>query len=130
MLGWIDAPQSVATLAQIVRHDSAAAVRSEAAWALGEIGGSQARQALQVALQSDTDAVVRSASAQALARGEAIQARATQSAVAAVAQPGLLAQIANLLAPPRSLILLASILLALAVLVMRPQELKQLKAGR
>lgn len=127
-LGWIAAPQSVSTLARIVRQDSAAAVRGEAAWALGEIGGSQARQALQAALQSDSDATVRSASAQALARGEAIQASAAPSAAAA--QPGLLAHLADLLAPPRSLILLASILLALAVLVMRPQELKPLKAGR
>ncbi len=127
-LGWIAAPQSVSTLARIVRQDSAAAVRGEAAWALGEIGGSQARQALQAALQSDSDATVRSASAQALARGEAIQASAAPPATAA--QPGLLAHLADLLAPPRSLILLASILLALAVLVMRPQELKPLKAGR
>ena len=129
-LGWIAAPQSVSTLAGIVRGDSAAAVRSEAAWALGEIGGAQARQALQVAQQSDSDATVRSASAQALARGEAIQARAAQSAVTAAGPSGLLAHLGDLLAPPRSLILLASMLLALAVLVMRPQALKPLKVGR
>ena len=121
VLGWIGAPQSVATLAQVVRSDRAAAVRSEAAWALGEIATTPARQALQVALQSDTDATVRSASAQALARSEVVQARMTAPpALAAAAQPDLLARLAGLLAPPRGLILLASLFLALIVLVMRP----------
>ena len=50
--------EAVEALRQALLHDEEALVRGHAAWALGQIGGSDARQALQKALEYEKDAEV------------------------------------------------------------------------
>jgi epoxyqueuosine reductase len=59
-------PQAVAPLCAALR-DRKAIVRGHAVWALGELGGAQAKQALEDLLESETDAWVRDEAQQALA---------------------------------------------------------------
>lgn len=116
LLGWIAAPGSTPALVSAL-GDSAADVRAEAAWALGEIGSPAAREALHVAARNDVDPAVRSAAELALSRP---LADAPAVPVASSDQVSLWAQLSNLLAPPRGLILLVSALLAALVLWLRP----------
>ncbi|MGD8813126.1 MAG: tRNA epoxyqueuosine(34) reductase QueG [Anaerolineales bacterium] len=52
------AKRYVSALVHILREDPHVVLRSHAAWALGEIGGEEARQALQSALDSESEAIV------------------------------------------------------------------------
>ena len=52
-------------------RDGEALVRRHAAWALGAIGGGEARDALDQALEAESDADVRSEIARALSRSDA-----------------------------------------------------------
>jgi epoxyqueuosine reductase len=47
---------AIPALVQTLQHDPEPLVRGHAAWALGQIGGSEARDALQVSAQGETDA--------------------------------------------------------------------------
>jgi epoxyqueuosine reductase len=47
------------TLAQTLRNDTEPLVRGHAAWALGQIGGRVAQEALQASIQVEADAIVR-----------------------------------------------------------------------
>ncbi len=71
MLGWTH-PDSAAPSLAVALHDPDPEVRTEAAWALGQIGTLQARQALQQAAPAEQDPGIRTSMLQALA-----QARAT-----------------------------------------------------
>jgi epoxyqueuosine reductase len=51
-------PQAESALTQALLHDSEPLVRAHAAWALGQIGGSSARQVLDKASRSETDPLV------------------------------------------------------------------------
>ncbi len=115
MLGWIAAPGSTPALVAAMA-DSSADVRVEAAWALGEIGSSTAVETLQIAARSDADAAVRAAATLALGRNPE-PAVLTQ---ASADQTSLWSQLWQLLAPPRGLILVVSMLLAALVLWLRP----------
>lgn len=57
-LGNIGDPAAVPALADRLLHDAKAEVRGSAAWALGEIGGPKAREALERALGQETDPMV------------------------------------------------------------------------
>lgn len=46
-LGWIASPSTSDLLVRTLRRDESVAVRTEAAWALGQVGGLAAREALQ-----------------------------------------------------------------------------------
>jgi epoxyqueuosine reductase len=67
VLGNTHNPDAVVPLARAIEGEHEPLIRSHAAWALGEIGGSVARRCLEHAL-SDTDASVRAEAADALAR--------------------------------------------------------------
>jgi epoxyqueuosine reductase len=56
-------PDAVASLARSIESESEPLIRSHAAWALGQIGGSSARRALERALRDRDTAVRREASA-------------------------------------------------------------------
>jgi epoxyqueuosine reductase len=68
-LGNTGDPQAIPALTSAL-HDSEALVRGHAAWALGRIGGPQARQALEEALLAEADEEVRKEIRCALANGE------------------------------------------------------------
>jgi HEAT repeat protein len=70
MLGWLKAGRATPELSTAL-SDTDAAVRVQAAWALGEIGTPEARLALANVLRSETNSEVRQTSQAALARGEA-----------------------------------------------------------
>ncbi len=57
-LGSLGLPAAVPALAQALSSDAAPLVRSHAAWALGQVGGSAALQALVAAAQTEPDAGV------------------------------------------------------------------------
>ena len=52
-------PEAIPALTQALKSDAEVLVRCHAAWALGQIGGDEARLALQSALQSEADEDVR-----------------------------------------------------------------------
>lgn len=117
VLGWIAAPVSTPTLVSALA-DGDATVRVEAAWALGEIGSESALAALEVTARDDGDPAVRTAASLALSRSSD---RAAAVALGVRASDGTVwAELGNLLAPPRGLILLISVLLAALVLWLRP----------
>ena len=116
LLGWIAAPGSTPSLVAALA-DRDVDVRVEVAWALGEIGSPAAHAALQATAQNDTDPAVRTAAALALSRQPVT---APVVAAASTDQTAVWTQLANLLAPPRGLILLFSALLAVLVLWLRP----------
>ena len=70
VLGWIAAPSATNDLVQTL-SDSVPAVRSESAWALGQIGTPQAQRALAQAAQVEKDQAVRQSTEQALAEAQA-----------------------------------------------------------
>lgn len=115
MLGWIAAPGGTSALVAAMA-DSSADVRVEAAWALGEIGSSAAMETLQTAARSDADATVRAAATLALSRNPEPAVLTPASAD----QASQWSQLWQLLAPPRGLILVVSMLLAALVLWLRP----------
>ena len=49
---------AIPALVQTLRHDPEPLVRGHAAWALGQIGGRAAQDALQASVQVETDAFV------------------------------------------------------------------------
>lgn len=57
-LGNTKDPRAIPALADRLLHDAKAVVRASAAWALGEIGGDEARDALARALERETDPMV------------------------------------------------------------------------
>lgn len=116
LLGWIATPASTPVLVAAL-GDGSADVRVEVAWALGEIGSPAARQALQLTADNDAVPTVRTAAALALSR-QPVDGRTVT--VASASQTSVWAQVWNLLAPPRGLILLVSVLLAALVLWLRP----------
>jgi epoxyqueuosine reductase len=65
-LGNLRDPRALAAL-EAVLHDTEPLIRRHAAWALGRIGGSRARYALQDALRTERDADVREEITSALA---------------------------------------------------------------
>lgn len=69
-LGNIGHPDAVEPLAERLRKDTRPEVRGAAAWALGEIGGGTAEQALERALMHEDDEYVRTEVHLALARAQ------------------------------------------------------------
>ncbi len=57
-LGGLHSPAALPALARALSGDPEPLVRGHAAWALGQLGGENARQALQAAAQSETDPAV------------------------------------------------------------------------
>jgi HEAT repeat protein len=87
-LGWIGSPTAAEALVRALRRDGDAGVRSQAAWALGEIGSSgqplgvAARRTLERAQLRDPAAEVQMAAARALSDIPALQANAAPAWVA------------------------------------------------
>ena len=64
-LGNLSDPAAIPALI-VALEDAESLVRGHAAWALGRLGGGEARAALEVALASDTEPSVRAEARQAL----------------------------------------------------------------
>jgi HEAT repeat protein len=71
MLGWLKAAPATAELAQALT-DTDPAVRTQAAWALGEVATPEAKAALTKALAAETNATAHQAAATALAHAEVV----------------------------------------------------------
>ena len=117
MLGWIRADAATGALARALK-DADPTVRSQAAWALGQIGTPEARTALAAALGSETNAATQEALTAALALADrSVTGRPSDVS----AGEALLAAMSQIPASRWTLLLAMAVALAAALLWLGPR---------